>query len=77
MVIQDVQSSLLKAVLRCSRRRWEVGSASPTEWTIFMDPCRQNFVKWSRTAFRFDWKHYYEELLIGPCLLLLGEILSA
>lgn len=43
-----------------SCRRWEVGTASPTKWTIFTDPCRQNFVKWSRTAFCFDRKHYYE-----------------
>lgn len=25
----------------------------------------------------FDWKHYYEYLLVGPCSLLLGAILSA
>lgn len=63
MVLQDVRavrSSLLNAVLCWSRRRWEVGTASPTKWTIFMDPCRQSLLKWSRTAFYFDWKHCYE-----------------
>lgn len=55
-----VGSSLLRAVPCWSCRRWEVGTTSPTNWTIFMDPWRQNFVKWSKKVFYFDWRHYYE-----------------
>lgn len=61
MVIQDagaVGSALLNAALCWPHRRGEAGTASPTKWAIFMDPCRQDSVKWSRTAFYFAWKHY-------------------
>lgn len=52
-IIGAVGSSPLNAVLYWSRRRWEVGITSSTKWTIFLDSCRQSFVKWNRTVFYF------------------------